>query len=350
MLKPYNKAELVFDIVREIGSDGRNSKTYVSRDHQLNAEIVTKMLSKANMHSASSFYDESKALYASAHPNVVQIYYACEDTNHIYIAMPYYRQGSVKNLITGRNMTIREVINIACQVLSGLHNIHSKGLVHFDVKPDNILLSNRGEALVSDFGQAKQLNFDGVAHQNRHYMPMIPPEALSTNEFDRTFDIYQFGLTLYRMCNGNDHFRSQLNKYQSTGAFDRDKFRLDVQNEKFPDRSSFSPHIPVKLRNIIRKCLNINPNGRYQSALDVANALAVVDGCCLDWRLTQTADTRVWERNENGTVYALTVKQDGSSSCYKTAATGRRTRVTDGCKTAFSDKDIQTFLGSYPKT
>ena|SRR3977135_4204714 len=107
MLKPYNKAELHFDFIKEIGGDGRNSKTFVSLDHQLNAEIVIKQIDKAKLASAVNFFDESKALYASAHPNVVQIHYACQDAANIYLAMPYYRKGSVKGLIAGRHMTVR---------------------------------------------------------------------------------------------------------------------------------------------------------------------------------------------------------------------------------------------------
>jgi serine/threonine protein kinase len=104
MFKPYNKAEITFDLITEIGQAGRNSRTFVSMDHQLDAEIVVKQIPKAKIASTANFFDESKALYASAHPNVVQIHYACEDTDSVYLAMPYYRKGSVTGLITGKNM------------------------------------------------------------------------------------------------------------------------------------------------------------------------------------------------------------------------------------------------------
>jgi serine/threonine protein kinase len=174
MFKPYNKAEVTFDLVREIGTDGQNSRTFVAADHQLNAEIVIKQIAKATLASPTNFFDESKALYASAHPNVVQIHYACEDADSIYLAMPYYRRGSVKGLITNKHMTVREIVTVGCQMLSGLHNIHSKGLIHFDVKPDNVLLSDRGEALLSDFGLAKQMDLAGLAAQDRFYFKTIP--------------------------------------------------------------------------------------------------------------------------------------------------------------------------------
>lgn len=347
MLKPYQKAELAFDIVREIGQDGKNSRTYVTRDHQLDAEIVTKQILKAKLNSPTEFFAESQALYASSHPNVVQIHYACFDVDHIYVAMPYYRAGSIKSLMSGRSLTVREVVALGAQILTGLHNIHSKNLVHFDIKPDNILLSPRGEALVSDFGQAKQMNFSGVAAQDRHYGKMIPPEALVTDHFDRTFDVYQFGLTLYRMCNGNDNFYAQFAKYGPPGSFDRAKFSFDLRNAKFPDRSAFLPHIPSTLRNVIKKCLEVDPARRYQSAIDVANAMAGIDGNGLDWQFVPHPDKKVWTKNENGTEYELTVEADGSSTCYKVVNGGARRRVLDACKASITDRELRTLFASY---
>lgn len=346
MLKPYSRAELTFDVLREIGADGRNSKTYVVKDHQLDAEIVAKQILKSKLDDPSNFFTESQALYASAHPNVVQIHYACFDDDHVYIAMPYYRQGSIKPLITGRWMTVREIVVAGSQVLSGLHNIHSKRLVHFDIKPDNVLLSDRGEALLSDFGQARHMNFSGVAAQDRHYTPMIPPEALSTDQLDHRFDIYQFGLTLYRMCNGNENFVEQLNKYGLRIA-DRDSFRRDVRSGTFPDRKQFPAHVPSKLRNIIRKCLEVDPRNRYQSAVEVANAMADVDGANLDWKHCIVGGQRIWEKNESGTKYEFSVNADESSTLYKSVNGGARRRVTDACRGRVTDRDVRTILGAY---
>jgi serine/threonine protein kinase len=81
MLKPYQKAELEFDILKEIGQDGKNSKTYITFDHQLDAQIVTKQILKSKLNSPAEFFAESQSLYASAHPNVVQVHYACFDTD-----------------------------------------------------------------------------------------------------------------------------------------------------------------------------------------------------------------------------------------------------------------------------
>jgi eukaryotic-like serine/threonine-protein kinase len=343
MFKPYNKAELHFDFINEIGGDGRNSKTFVSLDHQLNAEIVIKQIDKAKLTSADNFFDESKALYASAHPNVVQIHYACQDAANIYLAMPFYRKGSVKALITGRHMTVREIVAAGCQIISALHNIHSKGLIHFDVKPDNILLSDRGEALLSDFGLAKPTTA-GLANPGLFYSKMIPPEApAGATAFNRTWDIYQLGLTLYRMCNGNDEFNRQFAQFGG----DRTAFYQAVMAGNFPNRRVFPAHVPQKLRNIIRTCLNVHPVERYQSALDVANQLAEVEDL-LDWRLSEADGTKTWTRkNESRTEYTFLVNTNGSTEFYQTPVSGQRRRINNGFKPSINDRDLRKLLGEY---
>ncbi len=346
MLRPYNRAEITFDLNVEIGQEGRNSHTYVAFDHQLDAEIVIKQVQKADLISAPSFFEESKALYASTHPNVVQVYYACEDADAIYIAMPYYRRGSIKAMMNAQRLTIREIVALGCNFLSGLHNIHSKGLIHFDVKPDNVLRSERGEGLLSDFGLAKQMNYAGVALQDRHYNKMIPPEAMHSDQFDRTFDIYQVGLTLYRMCNGDEAFDAQYAAYGSGVDFDRGNFRFDVTNGRFPDRSAFSPHVPNRLRNIIKTCIEPAPGVRYQSAIDVSNALADVAGAVLDWRLVESHDRRVWTKNEGGTLFEFTALRAGPTECFKTVGGGQRRRYVAGCRPKMTEHQIKTFLGS----
>jgi serine/threonine protein kinase len=139
VLKPYSKAEISFDLRQEIGQEGSNSNTYVAHDDQLDAEIVIKKISKNALESVDTFFDEARILYLSSHPNVVPVHYACQDTDSIFIAMPYYRRGSLNALINSRYLTVREIVVLGCQIASGLHNIHSKRLVHFDIKPDNVL-------------------------------------------------------------------------------------------------------------------------------------------------------------------------------------------------------------------
>lgn len=258
-----------------------------------------------------------------------------------------YKKGSLNKLIESRFLTVREIVIFGCQIASGLHNVHSKKLIHFDIKPDNILLSERGEALISDFGLSKYTDIYGKASQDRMYFRMIPPEALNGEEFTVLFDIYQLGLTLYRMCNGNTIFYEQFHSYGDVSSFDRDRFRFDVKNGRFPDRDIFLEHIPDKLRKIIKKCLEPNPTNRYCATIEVANALAEIDGKVLDWQFCISDSSKVWTKLAEDREYKLVISDDGTSLAKKTTGSGRSTRIRDYCKQALTSKEIKKFLGDY---
>lgn len=339
MFNPIDRGEVEFTKVAEIGQDGQNSKTFTAHDHQLDADIVIKEISKASLVSPAAYFAESKALYASTHPNVVQLHYACQNADSIFIAMPYYSNGSVKPLISnGSHLTVRRIVTLACQTLSAIHNIHSKGLIHFDVKPDNILLSDRGDALLSDFGLAKQMT-GGVANPGKAYQKISPEALRGQAVFDLRWDIYQMGLTLYRMTVGNVEFGRQFSAY--TDAL---TFKNDVLAGRFPDRKKFPPQAPSRLRTVIKKCLKVDPTDRYQSAIEVANALALVDGAQLDWQLTEAAGTRKWTKNESGTSIVLEVSAAGDAKCLKQKGAGKAQRVTAMCRKV-TDTEISRFLG-----
>ncbi|MDY7579293.1 serine/threonine-protein kinase [Herbaspirillum sp. RTI4] len=339
---PYNRAELEFELRAEIGADGKNSRTHVAYDPQLNAEIVIKQIAKSTLESVDTYFDESRHLYLSSHSNVVQIHYACLDKDCIYIAMPYYRRGSLKQLIDRRFLTVREIVVFGCQIISGLHNIHSKGLVHFDIKPDNVLLSERGEALVSDFGLARKLSQAGIAEQDRFYAKNLPPESFGKYEHTRSFDVYQLGLTIYRMCNGDKMFYQQFEKYGDQANFKRDEFRFDVRNGRFPDRSAFKEHIPQRLRTVVTKCLEPDPNERYGSVIEIANDLAMINEK-FDWEYTPDGDGHTWTLESDGRQIKLIVDADMNSSALKTI-NGCTTKITGYCQKNISVRDIKKFL------
>lgn len=134
MLKPYNRAEVAFHLGENIGAGG-NAHVFKAHDPQLSADLAIKMVPKCSLADISEYFNEASMLYLSSHTNVVPIHYACEDTDYIYLAMPYYKNGSLKALIASQFLTVREIVTYSTQFLSGLHHIHSNKLIHFDVKP-----------------------------------------------------------------------------------------------------------------------------------------------------------------------------------------------------------------------
>ncbi|WP_417657813.1 serine/threonine-protein kinase [Pseudidiomarina aestuarii] len=348
MLNTTRTAELSFHIHQEIGQEGKNSTVFTARDLQLNADIVVKKMIKADFSDINEYFNEASLLYLSSHPNVVPIYYACQDDNHLFLAMPYFQRGSLKKRMAKSPVSVREIIVWSTQVLSGLHNIHSKRLIHFDIKPDNILFSDRGEALLSDFGQSKQTTFSGLAGQDRIYGNMVPPEAFSTTNFNNQFDIYQFGLTLHRMCVGDQSFYSEYATFIENGNLNRPRFRHAVVSGQFPNKDSYPEHIPQALINTVKKCLATDLAHRYASAIDIVNDLSDIDGELLDWTLSCDGLSRTWlKTHSDGRIFELTVDNDGASLAKKTSAAGNTQRVTEYCKPQLNRAEIKRFLRRY---
>jgi eukaryotic-like serine/threonine-protein kinase len=344
MLNFYSSAEIQFELIDEIGEEGKNSKVYRAHDPQLDAKIVVKKIEKSKLLNTGEYFSESRLLHLGSHSNVVSIHYACQDDDYVYLAMPYYVNGSLKTLMAKQWLTAREIIVLGTQFLSGLHHIHSKRLIHFDIKPDNILISDRGEALISDFGLAKQMKFNGLADQDRMYGKMAPPEAFSTDEFSNKFDIYQVGLTLYRMSAGDQSFYQQYNEYIENGQLNRDRFRYAIRNGKFPDRKLLPEHIPSVLQTTINNCLKCDSTKRYSSILEVVNNLAKIDGNILDWRFEIHHQSKKWSKCVDGSTYELIVNEDCKSIATKRVGNGNTRKISDYCCESITSQEIKRFL------
>lgn len=94
----YSRAQVEFEYKKEIGQDGKNSKAYIAHDKYLDAELVIKEIAQNEFADSDEFFSESRLLYKAAHAHVVQIQYACACDENIYLALPYYKNGSLKDL------------------------------------------------------------------------------------------------------------------------------------------------------------------------------------------------------------------------------------------------------------
>jgi eukaryotic-like serine/threonine-protein kinase len=188
--------------------------------------------------------------------------------------MPHFTRGSLASRIETRPLPLGEVLRLGHGVLTGAAQIHVKGFLHFDLKPTNVLYTDGDVPMIADFGQARKLSPTGVVQMPPMYPTAIPPETYLSGTGSVASDIYQIGLLLYRAVNGDDFYRAQ----EPHPAVLKDR----VIRGRFPDRGRFLPHVPRRLRTLIRKALRADPGTRYQSATEVQDDLSKVE-FALDW-------------------------------------------------------------------
>ncbi|MCY8706844.1 hypothetical protein [Bacillus phage SPbetaL6] len=319
----YTDTILKLKFKKEIGAEGKNSTVYIAYDPQLDTDLVIKKINKSEFSKVEDYFAEAQMLYATQHPNIMPIKYASQDHNHIYIAMDFMKKGSLNSLIDKRYLTPREIIKISLEFLSGVHFMHAKRLIHFDIKPTNILINNANKAIVTDFGTSKYLNDYGFAHPEKLYALHIPPENFNFGRFSFFSDIYQAGLTIYRLCNGNKFFNEQIRELNITTG---QELAEAIAANKFPNKKKYLPHIPKELRKIISKSLSINVEDRYQSILDMMNDLALLE------------NNIDWEYNENTNIHStISFKTDTHISEVSFSINESDSWYTEGYKKRISD-------------
>jgi serine/threonine protein kinase len=311
--------QLRFERRADVSIQGANSTVFFAYDPQLRAELVVKQVPKAGISDPDEYFAEASLLYDARHPNVVDVKYACADADHIYLAMPRYK-GSLQGVLQQRFLTVREIVQIGLDFLAGLHHVHTKRLIHFDIKPSNVLLDEAGRAAISDFGLTRFVNTHGLATPDALYDKNFPPEYMTlSNALSTAADVYQAGLTLYRMCNGVEDFESQFVAHGSN-------WQDAIIDGKFPDRKRFLYHIPNRLRRLIGQALSIDPDARFPTILDLTNELARVDEH-LDWEFSPMKPGGAkWELRDEDSVWRVRLSPNGTTWDIKAS----RTRVDTG--------------------
>ncbi|MEY8762469.1 MULTISPECIES: serine/threonine-protein kinase [Clostridium] len=339
---------LKFEKIRDIGGEGRNSKVYLAHDLQLDTDIVVKEIPKSQFSDENEYFSEARKLYQNQHPNIVEIQYACEKDGNVYLSMPCYSKGSINKLISKKFLTVREIIKYSLDFLCGIHYMHTKGLIHFDIKPTNILINDSNKAVITDFGLAKYIDSSGLAEQLYFYNTHRPPEAFKQTKLTIESDIYQIGVTLYRMCNGNLIFKNQFKALHlekcSTDAEKWNKLADNIQKQKFPDRKQYLPHIPNKLRKIINKAMSADINKRYSNVLQVMNDLSCIDKS-LDWHynINKNIGSESWKLDQENHTKIISLNQIGNTFNIVgqkiMKETGNSTKINKWCKKNIQNKE-----------
>jgi len=226
------------------------------------------------------FVKEARSLAQLTHPNIVSVFDVGEVDNLPYIVMEHLAGGSVKDRIerTGP-LKAGEASRIAIEVANGLTFAHSKGIIHADLKPSNILFDANDHAKIADFGIARTPKEDAATPELYATAMYVAPERVEGKPASVQSDVYGLGLVLYEMLVGKPPFTST-----SAGVLMRDHVvRMPVPP------SHLRPSLPRELDTIVLKALAKQPKLRYQKASDLGNALASIENIDKDLATTRVA-------------------------------------------------------------
>jgi len=280
-----------YKIIEEIGQGGMGV-VYKAQDTRLKRPVALKFLHDAYLknntgkfvraHNHAPLRMEAQAAASVNHPNVCTIYEIDEADGHVFIAMEYVEGRTLKDLIPlipplkkgdkgGLSVNVGAhghvplpmdtIIDYATQIAAGLQAIHEKGLAHRDIKSENILITDKGQVKIMDFGLVKSIRIkDKLTKEDATCgtVTYMSPEQIRGEDLDHRTDIWSFGVVLFEMLTGQLPFTGE-NAYAMIDS---------ILNEDPESLKNLLPEISKSLENIVEKVLTKDPNGRYQSMKD----------------------------------------------------------------------------------
>ncbi len=266
-----------YEIRAVLGSGGLGT-VYRALDERLGREVAVKVLAGRHDEFGASLADlerEARLLASVSHPGVLGIFDVGEDDGRRWVATELLDGVDLRRRMGGRPLPWRTAVAIVLEAAKGLAAAHSRGIVHLDLKPENIFVLRQGGVKLLDFGLARQMaepSGDAVrapAPSGRPVelagtMAYVTPEQLCGGPVDHRTDIFSLGSVLYEVLCGRSPFQ------RDTPAATLDAIaRADVPPVAAPGTT-----IPAALARVVRRCLRKNPGERFQTAYDLAFALS----------------------------------------------------------------------------
>jgi serine/threonine-protein kinase len=257
-----------YRLVEMVGSGGM-AVVFKGVDTLLHRPVAIKILREAYADDdtfLSRFQQEARSAARLDHPNVVTVYDVGRDGDRHYIVMEFVDGEDLKTCIRRKGrLTVAEAVDIATQVAAGVGHAHKAGIIHCDVKPQNVLLTEDGTAKVADFGIARALSESGLTDSDVVWgSPLyLAPEQAAGERPTPASDVYSIGVTLYEMLAGVPPFQAEKPAALAL---------MHVQDDP-PPLSEYNAYVPSQLEWIVRKLLSKEPSARYRTAEQLALVL-----------------------------------------------------------------------------
>lgn len=264
-----------YEILGKIGTGGM-ADVYKAKDHKLNRFVAVKVLKPEFREDTTfirKFKSEAQAAAVLTHPNIVNVFDVGDDNGVYYIVMELIEGITLKEYISKKGkLSVKEATSIAIQVSMGLEAAHSHGIVHRDVKPQNIIISMDGKVKVTDFGIARAASSNTISSNVMGSVHYSSPEQVRGGYSDEKSDIYSLGITMYEMVTGKVPFDGD-----TTVAI-----AIKHLQEEIVPPSVYTPELPHSLEQIILKCTQKSSERRYESTgaliQDLKHSLVDPDG------------------------------------------------------------------------
>lgn len=245
-----------YEIIEAIGSGGM-ADVYKAKCHKLNRYVAIKVLRHEyaqDQNFVSKFRAEAQAAAGLMHPNIVNVYDVGEEDGLYYFVMELVEGITLKHYIEKKiRLTVKEAVSIAIQVSMGIEAAHNNGIIHRDIKPQNIMISREGKVKVADFGIAKAVSSDTITSHAMGSVHYTSPEQARGGYSDAKSDIYSIGITLFEMVTGHVPFDGE-----TTVAIAIKHIQTEM-----PSPRIYVPDIAVSVEKIILKCCQKNADRRY---------------------------------------------------------------------------------------
>jgi eukaryotic-like serine/threonine-protein kinase len=259
-----------YELLEEIGRGGQGV-VYRARQKSLNRTVALKVIGLGQWATEAHlkrFRREAEAAASLEHPGIVPIHEVGERDGSCYFSMKFIEGGQLDEVVRHSPMSTREAAELIAKVARTVHYAHEHGILHRDIKPGNILLDQKGEAHLTDFGLARLVETESTVTRTLEVLGtpsyMAPEQADSSNtKLSKATDVYGLGAVLYQLLTGHPPF---------AGGTTYVTIKLLLETEPRPPRL-LNPKIDRDLSTICLKCLEKDPQRRYTSALALAEDL-----------------------------------------------------------------------------
>lgn len=259
-----------YKILDHLGTGGM-ATVWLGYDTILDRQVAIKTFKiDANDEDAvKRFNREAKAVTSLSHPNIVSIYDVENEGEFYYLILEYVKGMTLKDyMIKNPRIPIETIVHIAKQIASGLSHAHQNGIIHRDIKPQNILMNDNLTCKITDFGIARAYGDTTLTQTNQMLGTVyyLSPEQARGNVATAQSDIYSLGILIFEMITGQIPFKGE-----SAVAI-----ALKHLQEELPDIDKYRENVPQSVKNIVLKATMKNPNERYISSKELFEDLSIV--------------------------------------------------------------------------